>query len=542
MTYTITKDTPTRKFNKHWQFCVGSGHAALAMRTDYCRQLKQVHDELGIQRVRFHGIFCDDMHTWDTIDVLADMSTMPGVVPIHENSYRYIGLVYDNILACGMKPFVELSFMPSALAKSDKRGTFFYKPNISMPKDDAQWQEYIKRFISFLLARYGKKEVESWYFEVWNEPDLPLTFFDGTQQDYFHLYEITVRAIKAANDKLMVGGPATSGSKWVKAFVEYCGQRNIPVDFITTHQYAGDPLGGVKDQGGPETISENGLSETEEYQKQQYEQIDLSQLFAGLSPQDGLLPLYRRILQDNTETEDLNRDILPQNAKIVKLQADGRPVFYTEWNTCATFTAAGNDTRKVAAYNIRTALAAEDVLDGSSIWCFSDIFEEAHPFQEEFHGGFGLLTQHGIPKPGYHAMKLLADAGDERYVLPGALDGDVSLAAFKKGLDTQILLTRQNLKHFANADAPPSRVIVELEMDVAPAGVTLRRIDEDNCNPLKVWEEMGAPIDITPTQQQEICDKSAMLEETLPFRYENGRVVIEASLCTNDVHFITVQA
>ena len=96
-----------------------------------------------------------------------------------------------------MKPFVELSFMPSPMAKRPTRGTFYWKPCIAPPKDEAQWQAYIQKFVRFLLNRYGKEEVETWFFEVWNEPDLKTPFFDGTQEDYFRLYEITAKAVKA---------------------------------------------------------------------------------------------------------------------------------------------------------------------------------------------------------------------------------------------------------------------------------------------------------------------------------------------------------
>ena len=247
MKFTIPANAPAKPFHKHWQFCVGSGHAAMAMRTDYCEQLKQIHDELGIERVRFHGIFSDDMHTYDT---MSTVMPMPGSeqVPFYENSFRLPGLVYDNVLKAGMKPFVELSFMPSPMAKRPTRGTFYWKPCIAPPKDEAQWQAYIQKFVRFLLNRYGKEEVETWFFEVWNEPDLKTPFFDGTQEDYFRLYEITAKAVKAVDDKLKVGGPATSNSKWVAAFVDYCKAHDAPVDFITTHQYAGDPISEVCDQ------------------------------------------------------------------------------------------------------------------------------------------------------------------------------------------------------------------------------------------------------------------------------------------------------
>ena len=118
MKFTIPANAAAKPFKKHWKFCVGSGHAALAMRTDYCEQLKQIHDDLGIERVRFHGIFSDDMHTYDT---MATVMPMPGAeqIPFYESSFRLPGLVYDNVLKAGMKPFVELSFMPSQMAKPE---------------------------------------------------------------------------------------------------------------------------------------------------------------------------------------------------------------------------------------------------------------------------------------------------------------------------------------------------------------------------------------------------------------------------------------
>ena len=108
MEFMIRKSTPTVPHKKHWQFCVGSGHALLALRTDYTRQLKWIRDTLGIERVRFHGIFDDDMRT---INTLADLYPVPGAEKFLEYNFNACGVAYDNVLAAGMKPFVELSFM-----------------------------------------------------------------------------------------------------------------------------------------------------------------------------------------------------------------------------------------------------------------------------------------------------------------------------------------------------------------------------------------------------------------------------------------------
>ncbi len=161
--FTIKSDYPTEKFNKHWQFSVGSPHATYALRHDWCEQLKTVKDELGIERVRFHGIFCDDMHTYHK---LSDIFPIPNGKSIEEINFRFPAAAFDNILSCGMKPFVELSFMPRHLARKNKKGMFFYKPNISPPKDLKKWGEYIESFIRFLADRYTLSEIRQWYFEV----------------------------------------------------------------------------------------------------------------------------------------------------------------------------------------------------------------------------------------------------------------------------------------------------------------------------------------------------------------------------------------
>lgn len=249
----IAKNTPVIPYKKHWKYCVGSGHALLALRTDYVRQLRFIHDNLGIERVRFHGIFCDDMRT---LNDLSMQNPIPGAEAFEEYNFNACGVAYDNVLEAGMKPFVELSFMPAKLARKkegeEQRGSFFYKPIIVPPEDWEEWKTYIRAFMDFLIHRYGIEEIRTWDFEVWNEPDLPVAFWNGTRDEYFKLYEVTALAIKETDPQIRVGGPATSNSKWVRSFLQYCRERNVPVDFVSTHQYAGDPLGGVESQGDAE--------------------------------------------------------------------------------------------------------------------------------------------------------------------------------------------------------------------------------------------------------------------------------------------------
>ena len=529
MLFHVPLDAPHKSFNKHWQHCVGSCHASFALRRDYTEQLARIHDELGIQRVRFHGIFCDDMHT---LHRFSDFLPLPGGKKLFEQSFRYCGIAYDNVIHAGMQPFVELSFMPKHLAKRQKKGLFYYKPIISMPKDDIAWEKYISDFVNYLIRRYGIEEIRTWFFEVWNEPDLRIAFFDGTQADYFHLYEITARAIKAVDGQLKVGGPATSGSKWVGEFVAFCEKNNVPVDFITTHQYAGDPLGGVHDNNSPK---ESKKEKTESV----FSGINLFRLLSVFKGMEGktFLEGLRKLMRDPSEEKNIPSDTFKTNAPIVKRQAKGLPVYYTEWNENAVFSAYTNDTRKVAAYDVKVALDIENDVDGSAIWGFSDMYEELHPFPEEFHGGFGLLSQHGIPKPVFYALKMLHIAGHERYELPGALDGEISMAAFYGDSEMQVLLTRQKMK---NLELPKEPATVTIELPAAPKSLVLNRIDESHCNPLKLWEEMGSTLDLTPDEVEYIKEKTAMIDESIDYIYENGVLTFSADLGVNDVYFIRI--
>lgn len=565
MEFKIEKDVKYIPHKRHWQFCVGSGHAKLALRTDYTKQLKFIHEELGIRRVRFHGIFDDDMNT------IADLTLrfpLPGAERFTEQNFHSCGVAYDNVLEAGMKPFVELGFMPEKLAGGDTKGVFYYAPNITPPADYDKWAAYVRDFILFLQHRYGEEEIRTWFFEVWNEPDLQAPFFAGSRDEYFRLYEVTARAIKEVDPCLKVGGPATSGSKWVKAFVEYCRKNQVPVDFITTHQYAGDPLGGIEDQGEDEIpeMEDQEKEKSPEFGDQGEEAADAQ---AGeADSRDGkeeaapdredkmaefvthirkqleeteektFLAGFRAVMPDKSELMDIPCDLLTRNSVKVKQQADGLPVYYTEWNANAIFSAYTNDTRKVAAYQVKTILDTMDRIDGSSIWCFSDIFEELHPFGEEFHGGFGLLTVDGVPKPAFYGLKMLTMAGDERMDLgEDATAGEIGIAGFRKAEELQVLLFRQKMR---NLELPGEHVKVEICSDRMPEKVLAYRIDEEHCNPLKLWEQEGRPIDLNRSEIERLKEESSMKEEEWEYRYAEGVITVEAQLGVNDLYFFRI--
>ncbi len=242
----------TIPYHKHWEFCVGSCHAATALREDFRKQLEQTHRQLGFRYLRFHGLFNDDMGVLRK-SIFSDEYVL---------SFTNIDSIYDFLLSIGMKPFVEIGFMPSCL-KSGEETVFVYKGNITPPKDENVWIWFIKEFLNHLIERYGRAEVRTWFFEIWNEPNLGGkngipggSFWSGTMEDYFELYRITANTIKSVDADLRVGGPATSNNAHIPDMLDYCRKNNVPIDFISTHHYPTDVVLGYGVEDSKNFITE----------------------------------------------------------------------------------------------------------------------------------------------------------------------------------------------------------------------------------------------------------------------------------------------
>jgi xylan 1,4-beta-xylosidase len=212
-----------------WEECVGSDRAAITLRESWRQDIDRARTELGIKRVRFHGILNDELGVYTKTIQRRDATP----------NFRDVAEVYDGLVARQLAPFVELSFMPSELA-SGPQSFGFYKGNITPPTSYEAWGAFIKEFGLFLVNRYGLTQVSQWPIEVWNEPNLFHAFWTGNQQDYFKLYKAAAVALKSIDASLKVGGPATAATEWLPEFLTFCAKENAPVDFVSTHIYPGD--------------------------------------------------------------------------------------------------------------------------------------------------------------------------------------------------------------------------------------------------------------------------------------------------------------
>jgi xylan 1,4-beta-xylosidase len=446
-----------------WEHTVGSGHATLGLRSDWQAQLKRTHDELGMKHVRFHGLLCDDMGTLiDQDDALL-------------YSFFNADQIVDFLLSIGMKPFVELSFMPSALS-SGSQTVFHYRANVTAPRDPVQWSVLIRRLVAHWCERYGLEEVRQWFFEVWNEPNLT-AFGSGKQSDYFELYRYTVQAIKGVDAALKVGGPATAANAWVSDFIAFCGTEGLPADFITTHHYPTDSF------GRPGDDTEAQLSKS-------------------------------------------RRSVLRDEARVVRKEAGERPLYYTEWCTSSNPRDAMHDDPYAAAFIVKTVLEANGLVQGYSYWTFSDIFEENYFPSVPFQGGFGLLNIHGIAKPAYRAFELLHGIGTELMSVSGAHATVDAWLVRGDGRATLVLTNFALPRHSIQAEP----VTFTLTGAGSVATATIRRIDLDHANAKRRWEQMGKPEYLSATEVAELHDASRLREDLQSCTLADGMLRLEANL------------
>lgn len=416
---------------------MGSGHAALGLRSDWRAQLVSARTLLGFERIRFHGILDDDM------SVYSEDGNGNAVY-----SWFNVDEHYDFLLSIGMRPIVELSFMPEALASDPSKTIFHYKGGISPPKDYSKWAALMKAFMKHLIERYGLTEVSQWDFEVWNEPNCG--FWTGNQADYFQLLKVTFEAIKSVSPQLRVGGPATCQLQWIPETLSFAQSQGIKLDFVSSHIYP----------------------------------------------------------TDFSDPMNVSRSVMLDKLTIARQQAQGLPLYITEFNS--GLYCCYHDTPFASAFLISQLPQLSKEVDILSYWTFSDIFEE-WPFKSApFQSGFGLQTIYGIPKPAFRAYELLHRAGEQRNQLffPSPLQPTVDVSAFSNSTHVMIFVSNWNTPgHTYHTET----VKINLEnLRVNTQLAVIERIDETHANPQATWIKQGSPTYPTPAQIQEQLDASRL--------------------------------
>eukprot|EP01084_Bolivina_argentea_P144622 253689_1 len=479
-------------FTFWWNRCVGSGHAALALRADWQRTLKYVHDETGMESVRFHGILNDDVGTYNGVG---------------DYSFINIDKIFDFLLSINMKPYIEVSFTPNELAVG-KCYMDHYKSNTTPPKDYNEWQKYISTWIQHLVDRYGIDTVSKWHFEIWNEPNIPFlmnwngTCIPSTFDEYLTLYNNTVTAIKSVSDKVQVGGPATAGIEaWVDQFLTATSTKNIPIDFVSSHEYP--------PQGNNKSINTN---------------IFLNSL-RGIN---GLLDKYNSTYPNMPfYLSEFNSGLFWINKDQTVKAFDNQDTIYAssfmifQMNKLQQLFGIHNRHYKLLSY-----------------WTFSDIFEEggfqSYPFWPNYTYSvgadyyFGMTTIRGINKPVFNVFQIVYKYGSTTQYNAQIIGADKNannntIAVFCLKNDKNNSQNRYSLFMTNYADYPypidlfrNQTIFVYVLQTIdnslkVPKSATEYRIDESNGNAYQTWIKIGKPK--YPTQQQmSILNESSQMK------------------------------
>ena len=442
-------------FDTFFKASVGAGRANEGLRADWQRQLAEIKRDTDFRYIRMHGLLTDDM----------------GVYRINaqgkeQYNFQYIDELYDYILSIGMKPFVELGFMPSSLASGDKT-VFWWRGNITPPHSYEKWETLIKKLTEHFTERYGAEEVASWYFEVWNEPNLD-GFWSGSQADYFKLYAHAAKAIKSVNANYKVGGPATAGAAWIPEMIDFCVKNKVPLDFVSTHSY------GVH-QG---FLDEFGVTGT--------------------------------VLAKDESA--VSGDVLRNRKEISESAMPNLELHYTEWSSSYTPADPTHDSYHQAAYILQKLKQVSGAVQSMSYWVFTDIFEEPGPRFEAFHGGFGLMNTQGIKKPAYFAYQFLNQLqstelknSDKQSFATTDNKGNVQLLLWDM---THTLPEGINNQQYYIKDLPPAnKGNVNIKINGLKKGrykLKISQVGYQQNDAFTAYIKMGSPAQLTKSQVSEL--------------------------------------
>jgi xylan 1,4-beta-xylosidase len=443
-TLVVDPAATSRPFPHIWEQMFGSGRANLSLRADYRRDLDMVRNITGFEFVRFHGIFDDENGVYDE-----DKDGRP----IY--NFSYVDQIYDGLLQNHVKPFVELSFMPRKLAANLTPHPFWYKPLPSPPKDPGKWAALVSTFVRHLEDRYGASEVRTWYFEVWNEPNIDFWNGDPKQETYFAFYDVSARAVKQVDSNLRVGGPATAQAAWVDAFIAHCLTGHVPFDFVSSHIYGNE-------------------KSTDVFGKE--------------------LPISRRDM--------VGRAVKKVYDQVQASGAPNTPILWTEYNATYMTQQEVTDSAFMGPWLANNIRECDGLASSMSYWSFSDVFEEQGIVKTPFYGGYGIVAERNIPKAAFHVFELLHRLGDRRLQSPS------ENALITQRPDGGIVLALWNY-------AEPGEAAASKTFHIDARGGRFKDyrywvVDPAHGSGLKAWQDLGSPVSPTPTQSEEIQRKAAL--------------------------------
>lgn len=360
---------PYQTLRHTWRnvLCVSS--AADLLQGNVQQMLRRIQKEVGFRYIKFNGLFSDELHIFNR--------SRDGNITY---SFAYADQLFDFLLEIGLKPFLQLSFMPRALAKDPQRQLL--NCIVSEPVSNADWGALVTAVTEHLLARYGIEELRSWKFSVWSQPDTPADLYGfSSNEAFYEFYRITRQAVKKCDARLCFGAPAMyyllqkDYVNWYIPFLQWCRVHSCEPDFLNFHYY--DTVLDAASETGQESF--------------------------------GFLHSMRL-----RETSDGFNDFVTQIiSEVHTCCPEDIPIYLTAWNNTPSQQDYLNDTCFKSCYIARCILENYDRLESFGYWALTDFMGEAPLPEETFFGGLGLFTKEGLPKASYYTFTLLRSLGNE---------------------------------------------------------------------------------------------------------------------------------
>ena len=541
--YTFTTDLSSSNRTQVWDFWTSGtviDDALLLLRADLQKQLKMIKQDLNIKYIRFHSILDDRI----------------GIINPKDESLGYsffnVDQIYDFLQSIDLMPIVELDFIPSSLVPlingskdAHLSQMYEYPVYVGPPANYTQWYLLIKNFVQHITDRYGSDTVSKWVFDAWYEPNCGHNWMSGNDSinsgirskngkgenndriprqswdDYMFntfgkTWNYTSRAVKDVNNEYIVGAPGTCGNQWSAKFPQWCVDNNVPLDFFSTHVYpenSHNPL--------PHDSYFNMIS-------------NLSDVIYNIDKNMQIgITAYGCTVESTT-----NHSIGPHD---------------TNYNSVCFLTFA-SQFQKLSRRETQFKIMA---FTGPS-----DLWDQQGVFSNEFHNGYGWLTERSIKKPMYHGLKLLNDYANDRYVL------DVKrINSHENNTTLEVMITEKVMGNVTQLAVFIMNWIIQGEAikqetvqviinnytktvgdglggsgdkyskrRIRDAGflnnysssynATVYRIDSEHCNPSKVWKNLGSPTYPTASQLETIKNASQIVAESIDVN-TNGDQAIE---------------
>ncbi len=354
-----TRNIPAKK-RKEKRF-IGVSRAKELLYQPVRAQLSEVQQRMHFDYIKMHSLFEDGLYVYSENQLGK---------PVY--NFNLLDQILDFLVSIRLKPLLQLSFMPYALAADKSRRMFSDNIIVSEPEDMEKWKSLVHHFTIHLLERYSLDVVKTWLFSVWNEPGTANQLFGfNTDEIYYYLYKASYDTVKNISEELRFGGPAAfsaygKNDDWLIHFLLYAAGNECKPDFVTIHFYDID----LSDHFFMNKVYENEL---------------------WLSTNKHSFSLYLDQLQEQLDLAGYT-DV---------------PFYITEWNSTTSHNDLLSDTCFKSTYVVKNMLEVLEKTNGICYWLLTDLHEENTLSPRIFHGGLGMYTFNNIKKPVYYALDFL---------------------------------------------------------------------------------------------------------------------------------------